>query len=76
LDWDEWDLEVLRKPATAVTMARLPHAQIALFVDLKQMGFDLVFFMSVTGPTESSLWTSAPIAQKTPDASPEPYSHG
>jgi hypothetical protein len=31
--------------------------------------------MSVTGPTESSLWTSAPIAHKTPDASPEPHSH-
>jgi hypothetical protein len=33
LDWDQWDLDVLRKPATAVTMARLPplppHAQIA-----------------------------------------------
>jgi hypothetical protein len=32
--------------------------------------------MSVTGPTESSLWTSAPIAKKTPDAGPEPHSHG
>ncbi len=67
---------MLRKPATAVTMARLPHAQIASFVDLKQMGFNLVFFMSVTGLTESSLWTSAPIAKKTLDASPEPHSHG
>jgi hypothetical protein len=66
LDWDKWDLDVLHKPATAVTMARLPHA----------IGFNLVFFMSVTGPTKSSLWTSAPIAQKTPDASPEPHSHG
>ena len=67
---------MLRKPATAVTMARLPHAQIASFVDLKQLGFNLVFFMSVTGLTGSSLWTSAPIAKKTPDASPEPHSHG
>jgi hypothetical protein len=32
--------------------------------------------MDVTGPTESSLWISAPIAKKTPDASPEPHSHG
>jgi hypothetical protein len=35
-----------------------------LFVDSKQIGFNLFFFMSVTGPTESSLWTSAPIAKK------------
>jgi hypothetical protein len=27
----------------------------------KHMGFNLLFFMSVTGPTESSLWTSAPV---------------
>ncbi len=32
--------------------------------------------MSVTGPTEPSLWISAPVLQKTPDACPRTRSHG
>jgi hypothetical protein len=32
--------------------------------------------MSVTGPTEPSLWTRAPVLPKPPDGCPRTHSHG